>query len=165
MYSFYLPTRVEFKPGGSRELAALLAEEAFGKRVFLVTDGGLLKAGIVAPLAEGLRSGGYQVEIFDRVQPNPKDVDCDAGGEAIRAFGADVVLAVGGGSVMDSAKAIALLHTHGGKIVQYEGRNCARGPMTPIVAIPTTAGTGSEVTRSSVITDTKRSFKFSMRDV
>lgn len=166
-YSFYLPTQVEYRPGAVRDIPGLfgqLADTPSGKRVFLVTDSGLLQAGLVEPIMDALKKNGYQTELFDRVQPNPKDVDCDEGGDAIRAFGADLVLAVGGGSVIDSAKAIALLHTHDGKIVQYEGRNCARKKITPIVAVPTTAGTGSEVTRSSVITDTKRRFKFSMRD-
>lgn len=163
-YSFCLPTRVEYKPGGVRDIADLLAEVSSGRKIFLVTDGGLLRAGLIEPITDALKKKGYLTELFDRVQPNPKDVDCDEGGDAIRAFGADFVLAVGGGSVIDSAKAIALLHTHGGKIVQYEGRNCARKKITPIVAVPTTAGTGSEVTRSSVVTDTKRRFKFSMRD-
>lgn len=164
-YSFCLPTRVEYKPGGAKDIAGLLAEVSSGKRVFLVTDGGLLKAGLIEPIMNALKNKGYLTELFDSVQPNPKDVDCDKGGDAIRAFGADFVLAVGGGSVIDSAKAIALLHTHGGKIVQHEGRNCARKKVTPIIAVPTTAGTGSEVTRSSVVTDTKRRFKFSMRDL
>jgi len=165
VYGFYLPTRVEFKPGCVKDLAALLKDTVAGKRVFLITDNGLINAGLIEPITDDLKKNGYLVEIFDQVRPNPKDTDCDIGGEAIREFGADIVLAVGGGSVIDSAKAIALLHTHGGKIAQYEGRGCARKKVTPIVAVPTTAGTGSEVTRSSVITDTKRNFKFSMRDV
>lgn len=164
-YSFFLPTRVEYSPGSVKRLAELLGDTVPGKKVFLVTDAGLLKSGLTIPIVSSLEKNGYIVKIFDRVQPNPKDVDCDAGGEAVREFGADMVLALGGGSVIDSAKAIALLHTHDGKITQYEGRGIANKDVTPIVAVPTTAGTGSEVTKSSVITDTERSFKMSMRDV
>lgn len=163
-YSFFLPTRVEYSPGCVKRLAGLLRDTVPGKKVFLVTDAGLLKSGLTMSIVSNLEKNGYTVKIFDKVQPNPKDVDCDAGGEAIRAFGADIVLALGGGSVIDSAKAIALLHTHEGKITQYEGRGIAKKDVTPIVAVPTTAGTGSEVTKSSVITDTGRSFKMSMRD-
>lgn len=163
-FSFILPTRVEYGPGRVKNLAALLGETIPGKRIFFVTDAGLMKSGLAEPVADDLRKNGYNVKIFDRVQPNPKDVDCDAGGEEIRDFGADIVLAFGGGSVIDSAKAIALLHTHGGKITQYEGRGAATKRVTPIAAVPTTAGTGSEVTKSSVITDTRRNFKMSTRD-
>lgn len=163
-FSFILPTRVEYGPGRVKNLAALLGETIPGKRIFFVTDAGLMKSGLAEPVADDLRKNGYNVKIFDRVQPNPKDVDCDAGGEEIRGFGADITLAFGGGSVIDSAKAIALLHTHGGKITQYEGRGIATKRVTPIAAVPTTAGTGSEVTKSSVITDTRRNFKMSMRD-
>ena len=75
-----------------------------------------------------------------------------------------MILAVGGGSVIDTAKAIALLQSHEGPVALYEGRNKAVNEMKPIIAIPTTAGTGSEVTFSAVITDTKRKFKMSMRN-
>lgn len=163
-FSFLLPTRVEYSPGCVKNLVGLLGGTVPGKRIFFVTDAGLMKSGLVEPVADDLRKNGYTVKIFDRVQPNPRDTDCDAGGEEIREFGADITLAFGGGSVIDSAKAIALLHTHGGKITQYEGRGIATKRVTPIVAIPTTAGTGSEVTKSSVITDTRRNFKMSMRD-
>lgn len=163
-FGFLLPTRVEYGPGYVKSLAGLLSDTVPGKRIFFVTDAGLMKSGLVEPVAEDLRKNGYTVKIFDRVQPNPKDTDCDAGGEEIRDFGADITLAFGGGSVIDSAKAIALLHTHDGKITRYEGRGIAVKKVTPIVAVPTTAGTGSEVTKSSVITDTRRNFKMSMRD-
>lgn len=164
-YSFFLPTRIEFGVGVVKDIATLLRQVSGGSKIFLVTDSGLINSGLVEPIVNTLKKYNYLVEIFDRVQPNPKDIDCNIGAEIIRTFGADIVLAVGGGSVIDSAKAIALLHTHDGCITQYEGRDCARRKVTPIVAIPTTAGTGSEVTRSSVITDTKRNFKFSLKDV
>lgn len=164
-YDFILPTRVEYGPNGVKRLTELLRETIAGKKVFFVTDAGLVKSGLAEPITEDLQKNGYTVKVFSRVQPNPKDSDCDAGGYEIREFGADVVLAFGGGSVIDSAKAIALLHTHGGKITQYEGRGIATKNVTPIVAIPTTAGTGSEVTKSSVVTDTGRRFKMSMRDM
>lgn len=164
-YSFILPTRIEYGPGSVKKLAGLLRDTIPGKKVFFVTDAGLGKSGLVDPVVEDLRKNGYTVKIFDRVQPNPKNSDCDLGGEEIRTLGADMVLAFGGGSVIDSAKAIALLHTHGGKITQYEGRGVSTRSVTPIIAVPTTAGTGSEVTKSSVITDTERSFKMSMRDI
>lgn len=163
-FSFSLPARVEFRPGAARDLAGLLQGISPGRRVFLVTDPGLLQAGLVEPIAGALRKNGCAIQIFDQVKPNPRDIDCEAGGGQIRDFGADVILAVGGGSAMDAAKAIAVLHTHDGRLAQYEGRGKLQKDATPIVAVPTTAGTGSEVTRSSVITDTSRNFKMSIND-
>lgn len=84
------------------------------------------------------------------MEPNPKDKDCELGGEVARQWKADVIVAVGGGSVIDSAKVISLIQTHTGCIQDYEGRNRVTGKVTPIVAIPTTAGTGSEITHSTV---------------
>lgn len=128
-----------------------------------MTDPGLEKAGIPGPLIDDLRKAGFTVEIFNNVKPNPRDVDCEEGGLSIREFGADMILAVGGGSVIDAAKSIAVLHTNPGRLVQYEGRDKFKNDVVPIVAVPTTAGTGSEVTRSSVITDTSRKFKMTVK--
>ncbi|MGB9866595.1 MAG: iron-containing alcohol dehydrogenase [Bacillota bacterium] len=161
---FWLPTRVVFGKGILKQAAQLIGQALQGKRVFLVTDQGVASVGIVSPLLDQLTEAGYVVEVFDKVQPNPRDVDCDEGGKAIRLFGADIVLAVGGGSVLDSSKAISLLSTHDGSIRDYEGRNRLVRDVTPIVAVPTTAGTGSEVTRSAVITDTSRKFKMTVKD-
>lgn len=164
-FGFSLPTRIAFGDGILEQTANLIQETCSGKRVFVVTDAGIMRAGIAQPVITSLEQNGFAVEVFDRVAPNPKDVDCEAGGEQIRSFQADIVLAIGGGSVIDSAKAIALLHTHEGRLKQYEGRNKVQHNVTPLVAIPTTAGTGAEVTRSSVITDTERSFKMTVKDI
>jgi alcohol dehydrogenase len=164
-YSFSLPTHIEFQYGALKKVSSFIKEVVPGTRIFLVTDSGILKAGIIDPIVYDLHHNGYKVKIFNRVQPNPKDVDCEQGGTEIRAFGADIVLAVGGGSVLDAAKVIAMLHTNDGCLVQYEGRNKVNKDTTPLIAIPTTAGTGSEVTRSAVITDTTRQFKMTVKDI
>ncbi|MGC5323986.1 iron-containing alcohol dehydrogenase [Brevibacillus sp. SYSU BS000544] len=164
-FGFSLPTRIAFGDGILEQTANLIQETCSGKRVFVVTDAGIMRADIAQPVITSLEQNGYVVEVFDRVAPNPKDVDCEAGGEQIRSFQADIVLAIGGGSVIDSAKAIALLHTHEGRLKQYEGRNKVLHDVTPLIAVPTTAGTGAEVTRSSVITDTERSFKMTVKDI
>ena len=131
----------------------------------LVTDAGIKQVGIADRVLASLIDAGFTVELFDRVEPNPKDVDCEAGGLAAKDFRADVIVAVGGGSVLDSAKAIALQQTHSGRLAEYEGRGKVTKDVTPVIAIPTTAGTGSEVTRSSVVTDTTRKFKMTIKDV
>lgn len=164
-FSFHLPTRIEFGDGRVVQVGTLTAELVAGRRALVITDPGLARVGVATAVERSLAAEGFTVERFDGVRPNPKDTDCETGGEAARAFAADVIVAVGGGSVLDSAKAIALLQTHGGLIRDYEGRGKVRREVTPIVAIPTTAGTGSEVTRSAVITDTARRFKMTVKDV
>lgn len=165
VFGFSLPTRIEFGDHAITRTAELIKETINGKRIFLVTDPGLIRAGIVEPIHLSLVQNGFEVKLFDQVSPNPKDVECELGAQGIREFDADLILAVGGGSVIDSAKAIALLHTHPGRIQDYEGRGKVHRHVTPLVAIPTTSGTGAEVTRSSVITDTARSFKMTVKDV
>jgi alcohol dehydrogenase len=164
-FGFHLPTRIEFGNGIFSQLGTLTQSVATGKRALLVTDPGLRKVGLADAALNLLREAGMEVECFDQVEPNPKDRDCEAGGRAAREFGADVIVAVGGGSVLDSAKAIALLQTHDGRIHDYQGRGKVVNEVTPIVAVPTTAGTGSEVTRSAVITDTEQKFKMTVKDV
>lgn len=164
-FSFHLPTRIEVGKGILSKLADFMKQTVKGKRILIITDPGIQKAGIVEPILAALLKEGYELSIFDQVQPNPKDIDCVAGGKMAQEFCADAILAVGGGSVLDSAKMIAVLHTHGGTPQDYEGRGKIHREVTPIIAVPTTAGTGSEVTRSSVITDTKRHFKMTIKDV
>ncbi|NGQ95373.1 iron-containing alcohol dehydrogenase [Brevibacillus sp. SYP-B805] len=164
-FQFWLPTRILFGEGLLQQAGALIAEHVPGKRIFLVTDPGIVMAGLVDDVLASLHRAHYETDIFQQVAPNPKDVDCELGAEQVRSFQPDLILAIGGGSVIDSAKAIALLHTHPGRIQDYEGRGKVAGPVTPLVAIPTTAGTGSEVTRSSVITDTGRKCKMTVKDV
>lgn len=164
-FGFSLPTQIVFGDGAIQQTAERIEEMGLGRRIFLVTDPGIIRAGIVEPIIVALREAGYIVEIFDRVSPNPKDTDCELGARHIREFGADLILAVGGGSVIDSAKAIALLHTHDGRIQDYEGRSKVKHEVTPLIAVPTTSGTGAEVTRSAVITDTSRAFKMTVKDI
>ena len=164
-FGFLLPTKIEV---GNRIIINLGEETARiipGRRALLVTDPGVRRCGIADLAAISLEQAGFTLSWFDRVAPNPKDIDCEAGGKEARAYQADVIVAVGGGSVLDSAKAIALLQTHPGRLRDYEGRGKVTQEVTPIVAIPTTAGTGSEVTRSAVITDTERKFKMTIKDV
>ena len=164
-FGFNLPTRIEFGSGVLSLVGQVAAEITGGRRVFLVSDEGLKNAGLVGKVEDSLKAAGFELLVFDQVKPNPRASDCEAGGEAAKAFGADLIVALGGGSVLDSAKAIALLQTHGGPLRKYEGRGKVTRPVMPIIAIPTTAGTGSEVTRSAVITDTERQFKMTVKDL
>jgi alcohol dehydrogenase len=164
-FGFHLPTKIEVGNKMIENLGEFTAKLIPGRRALLVTDPGIRRIGIADAAADSLEQAGFTLSWFDQVAPNPKDIDCEAGGEAAKTFRADVIVAVGGGSVLDSAKAIALLQSHPGRLRDYEGRGKVTQEVTPIVAIPTTAGTGSEVTRSAVITDTDRKFKMTIKDV
>jgi alcohol dehydrogenase len=162
---FFLPTKITIGNGLFKNTGHYLRETVKGNRIFVVTDPGIEQAGFIDKLLSILSQENYEVQLFNQVRPNPRDTDCMIGGEAARDFRADVILAIGGGSVIDSAKAIAILHILGGKPQDYAGRNKVPRAVTPLVVIPTTAGTGAEVTRSSVITDTTNKTKFTIKDV
>ena len=160
-FSFQLPTRIEFGCGVS-STAGEEAKRLGGTRALVVTDAGVDAAGLVKPVLERLSEAGVASVVFDHVAPNPRDTSVELGAKLADAEGCDVIVAVGGGSPMDTAKAIGVIATNGGKIQDYEGLGQVRKPITPLIAIPTTSGTGSEVTFWAVITDTERSFKMSV---
>jgi len=160
-FSFQLPTRIEFGNG----VAANVGEEAKGlggSRALVVTDPGVVSAGLLDPVVDNLKKAEIIVTVFDDVAPNPRDTSVARGAEVALSKGCDVLVALGGGSSMDTAKAIGVIQQEGGKITDYEGLGVVTKPITPLIAMPTTAGTGSEVTSWSVVTDTARSFKMSI---
>jgi alcohol dehydrogenase len=160
-FSFELPTRIEYGLGASGKLLETLNGLDAGKAL-VVTDKGIESSGLLSGISDKLAKGGIKIEIFSEVESNPKDYNVHAGTELADKFKPDCLVAVGGGSPIDCAKAIAVLATHGGAVREYEDKNKITGEVLPLIAIPTTAGTGSEVTFSSVITDTRQKFKFSI---
>jgi alcohol dehydrogenase class IV len=123
-------------------------------RVFCVYDAGVKEAGIAAQIVESLKTAGLEVVEWDGVVSNPTDVVVEEGARLAREAESQIVVAVGGGSVIDAGKAICVLLTSESPINQYEGMNMVKTPAAPLVAIPTTAGAASEVTAFSVITNT-----------
>lgn len=107
---------------------------------------------MIQPIIENLRESGYFVVAFDDVSQNPRDTECLKGAEMFKENDIDLVLALGGGSPIDTAKTVALIGPNGGTPLEYFEKKRAYKNMAPICCIPTTAGTGSEVTRSAVIT-------------
>jgi alcohol dehydrogenase class IV len=131
------------------------------KRAFIVTDSILVKAGLLAQVAEPLTAAGITFESFDKVTPEPGVElvrECTA---AARAFQPDVIIGLGGGSNMDTAKLVAMILAHGGDPLDYTGDCRVTGPVKPFICIPTTAGTGSEVSAAAVFTDTANHIKVS----
>jgi 4-hydroxybutyrate dehydrogenase len=149
------PTRIVLGPGALARLPAQVARLGM-RRPLVVTDRGVVKAGLAARVYELLAGAGLQVARFEDVQPNPTDRDAEAGLAAFRSGACDGFVAVGGGSSLDAAKLVQVLTTHPPPLSRYDdaagGDRFVKDDMPPLVAIPTTAGTGSEVGRSGVAT-------------
>lgn len=131
------------------------------KNPLIVTDKGIRKAGLLEPVLETLKkeAGITKYVVFDDVKPNPTVGNVNCGLELLTKNKCDSILSLGGGSPQDCAKGIALVKTNGGKIEDYEGLDLAMKPQYPLIAVNTTAGTASELTRFAVITDEKRHVK------
>jgi len=153
-----VPTRLVHGPGAVAHVVEALG--ALGViRPLLVTDPGVQAAGLVDRVLEHLDSP----VLFDQVRPNPDIALVDGGAEIYRESGCDGLVALGGGSSIDTAKSIGVVVQHGGSILDYEwGHDPIEKRVPPLVAIPTTAGTGSEVTLWAVITDHERKIKFNV---
>ena len=162
-YSFDLPTRIEFGEGVMKE-AGKEAKALGAGKVMLVADKGVISAGLTKPVEQSLKEEGLEFIVYDNIVPNPRDVHCIEGYELAKKEGIDVLVAVGGGSSMDTAKAIGTLLTHGKTVQDWCGFQLLEREITPLIAIPTTAGTGSEVTPFAVITDTKSHVKLNIFD-
>lgn len=129
-------------------------------RVFLVTDAGVAWVGVAAAVERILAQAGIEVGVFDDIRPNPDTDTLDAGGRAIRAFGNGAVVAVGGGAVMDVAKGLALMAVNQGVARDFDYTREPRRHGLPVIAVPTTAGTGSETNGWGVIDDDQACRKF-----
>ena len=149
--NFATTPRIVLRDGALDELPAILAE--FGvKHAALVTDAGLVRAGLVAPVEAALRAAGLSVTLYDAVQADPPEHIVLGAVEQLRAAGVDGVFALGGGSAMDVAKLVAYLLRSPCALETIYGVDLAKGPRLPLVLAPTTAGTGSEVTPISIVT-------------
>ena len=129
------------------------------RRPFLVTDPGLVEAGWVVEAREHLKSVGLAPVVFDELTPNPKDHEVRAAYEHYAETGSDVIIAVGGGSCIDAAKGVAILSGNGGDILSYEGVDEVLQPIPPLVMVPSTSGTGADVSQFCVVTDTSEATK------
>ena len=131
-------------------------------RPLLVTDPGLTEAGWVDELVGHLRAQAVDARVWSAVTPNPKDHEIAAGYRYYREHGCDVLIALGGGSVIDAAKGVAILAANGGDILDYAGSDKATMPIPPLVVVPTTSGTGADVSQFCIVTDTTRNTKITI---
>ncbi len=135
-----------------------------GKKVLIITDAGLSKMGIADKVKSILEDAGLQAIIFDGAEPNPTDHNVDAGFKVWQDENCDAIVSLGGGSSHDCAKGVGLLAANGGNIHDFEGVDVSKNSMVPFIAVNTTAGTASEMTRFCIITDTSRKVKMAIVD-
>ena len=156
---FHMPARLYFGSGEIRNLKSIIDEYLKVKNPVLVTDKGIVESGLLTNILK-LYPG---IKIFDEIEANPKSDTINKIAKEIRKLNPDLVIGFGGGSPLDAGKALALLGTNHGSIEDYEGKEKYKNDPLPFLAIPTTCGTGSEVTWVSVITDVNRKFKMSIK--
>jgi alcohol dehydrogenase len=152
---YHMPARLFFGPGEIQTLSTVIS----AKNPVLVTDKGVVRAGLAAQVLDQLGN----IPVFDGIEANPKSDTINKIAADLRRQKPDLVIGLGGGSPLDAGKALSLLATNPGDIQDYEGREKYTADPLPFVAIPTTCGTGSEVTWVSVITDVNRRFKMSIK--
>ena len=160
---FFMPSNNILGQGALAEGLTQIAQLGF-KKAFLVTDAPLVQMGMAQQVADRLAEKGIEYVIFDGVKPNPTVGNVNAGLEQLNKAQADFIISLGGGSVHDCAKGIALVASNGGKIEDYEGLNQSKKPQMTLIAINTTAGTASEMTRFTIITDESRHVKMAFVD-
>ncbi len=158
LWNFHIRTSVYFGRGSVSSLGEL-ARESGGTSFLLVADPALEAHGVLVPVIKSLNESGLVGEVFQRVDPEPYLDNADEAASLGRGLNADIVIGMGGGSAMDTAKAAAILITNEGIAEQFVGLNRVELPGTPTIMIPTTAGTGSEVTFTAVFTNRETGIK------
>lgn len=161
--AFYMPSVNLFGQGSVNEAGTRLAGLG-AKKALLVTDAGLHNLGISENIAGIIRAAGVEVSIFPKAEPNPTDKNVEEGLDAYHSENCDSIVTLGGGSSHDAGKGIGIVAANGGRIHDYEGVDVSEKPMVPLIAINTTAGTGSEVTKFTIITDSARKVKMAIVD-
>ncbi len=162
-FGFQLVTRVVFGPGALASAGKEAASLAH-KRVLLITDAGLAAAGLADAVVDVMRGSGLDCPVFSEISSNPRDHECQAAADAAREAHAEAIIGLGGGSALDVAKAAATLVTNGGRVKDWEDPARPEKDPLPLLAVPTTAGTGSEVTWVAVITDEEQHYKMTLLD-
>ncbi|AYR21781.1 iron-containing alcohol dehydrogenase [Alcaligenes faecalis] len=160
---FFITSHNILGPGALDKAMPIVGKKGF-KKALIVTDPDLAKLGMAQLVANKLTEQGIDTAIFDQVHPNPTAGNVNAGLGALKAHAADLIVSLGGGSSHDCAKGIALVASNGGKIADYEGVDKSSKPQLPLLAINTTAGTASEMTRFTIITDEVRHVKMAIID-
>ncbi|MCH7726104.1 MAG: iron-containing alcohol dehydrogenase [Planctomycetes bacterium] len=160
-WNFFTAGQLVFGRAAVRQLGDLVARRK-ASRLFVATDATLVQVGIADKVTDALRDAKIQFEVFDGGEPEPSINAAMQAIEQARQFRPDAILGLGGGSNMDLAKYVAVAVTHGGSPQDYFGVENLPGPVMPLICVPTTSGTGSEVSHAAVLTDTDNQMKVSM---
>ena len=160
-FTFSVPQNIIVGRGSLAKLPEV-AEKSGGKKAFIISGPHLNKMGIVQSCVDALKAKGIESSVFTETEGNPSVETVDKASAAYKESSADFIVALGGGSPMDVAKAVGVVARYGGSITEYEGADKVPGDIIPLIAVPTTAGTGSEVTAFSVITDHSRNYKLTV---
>ncbi|MGC9197022.1 MAG: iron-containing alcohol dehydrogenase [Syntrophobacteraceae bacterium] len=163
VFGFYIPTVTLMGIGAHKELPDQV-QALGGKKPFICTDKGISGCGISEQIAALVRDAGLEPVIFDETVPNPTDKNVHDGLKVFNDNKCDMIISLGGGSSHDCGKGIGIVATNGGNIRDYEGVNKSTKPMPPFIAINTTAGTASEMTRFCIITNTSNKVKMAIVD-
>lgn len=162
-FAFFMPT-VNLMGPGSVKTVGEKVKGIGGKKVLIVTDAFLNQIGMANEIKGYIESAGLEAVIFDGAEPNPTDKNVHDGVKVLQDNNCDVIVSLGGGSAHDCAKGVGIVAGNGGNIRDYEGVDKSTKPMTPLIAVNTTAGTASEMTRFCIITDTDRHIKMAIVD-
>lgn len=147
---------------GARKRVSYYARRFGARRVLLVTDPDVIAAGWLKDVQDELTKSGVASVVFSTLTPNPKDHEVMAGAALYAREHCDVIVAVGGGSVMDCAKAIGIVHTNGCSVLSFEGVDCVDVPAPPLICIPTTAGTSADISQFCIIVNTDERYKMAI---
>lgn len=159
--SKFVAPEIIFGPGSLNQVGECCSRLG-ATRVFLVADRGIIQCGWVDKALPFLEELNLEFEIWSDFSSNPRDFEVEKGATIYKECGCDAVLVIGGGSAIDAAKAVATLSTNKGKIQDYEGIDHIKSPLPPLIVVPSTAGSGSEVSQFSIIVDSERKIKMTI---
>ena len=160
-FNFSVPQDIIFGKGSLQRLPEI-AKKLGGRHAYIISGPVLAKMGLVEKCVSYMKEAGYEADVFTQTEANPSVDTVERAVEGYKNCGADMIVGLGGGSPIDVAKAVGVLVKYGGRITEYEGGGKVPGPIVPLIAIPTTAGTGTEVTAFSVITEYSRNYKLTV---
>lgn len=161
--TFFMPSVTLIGIGAAKAIPEKI-KSLGGQKPLIVTDKGIVKVGILKQITDLLEGAGISYAVFDETVPNPTDKNVHDGVEVYKQNGCDSLITLGGGSPHDCGKGVALVVKNGGKIQDYEGLDKSSQPLMPYIAVNTTAGTASEMTRFTIITDVSRHVKMAIVD-
>jgi alcohol dehydrogenase len=161
VFSFHSPTEIRFGVGTLDQLQTEMPGRNW-RKALIITDRGVRSSGLLERLEATLQASAVEARVYDGVLPNPTVQIVHEAYDLAQKFEPDVLIGFGGGSSLDAAKIVNILKSHGGHALDYEGGETVPGPCGPLIAIPTTAGTGSEVTIFAVVSDPKRHIKLTI---